>query len=70
MLAKCQGFLYNTAMDLIKEKLIGLPQTPGCYIMKDRTGMVIYVGKAVNLKRRVSQYFHANVKGEQVRRMV
>lgn len=70
MLAKNAGFLYNSTMDIIKEKLIGLPQTPGCYIMKDRTGTVIYVGKAVNLKRRVSQYFHANVKGEKVRRMV
>ncbi|MBQ5802415.1 MAG: GIY-YIG nuclease family protein, partial [Clostridia bacterium] len=52
MLAKSAGFLYNSTMDIIKEKLIGLPQTPGCYIMKDRTGTVIYVGKAVNLKRR------------------
>ncbi|MBR2617441.1 MAG: excinuclease ABC subunit UvrC, partial [Clostridia bacterium] len=54
----------------IRKKLSGLPDTPGCYIMKNAEGQVIYVGKAVNLKRRVSQYFHANVKGEKVRKMV
>ncbi len=57
-------------MDTIRQKLSGLPDTPGCYIMKNADGQVIYVGKAVNLKRRVSQYFHANVKGEKVRKMV
>lgn len=34
-----------------------LPDNPGCYLMKDRHGTVIYVGKAKNLHRRVSQYF-------------
>lgn len=44
-------------MDLLNEKINGLPLTPGVYIMRDRTGNVIYVGKAVVLKNRVRQYF-------------
>ncbi len=35
-----------------------LPEKPGCYLMKNRAGEVIYVGKAVNLRRRVRSYFH------------
>ncbi|MEJ2512877.1 MAG: excinuclease ABC subunit UvrC [Anaerolineales bacterium] len=35
-----------------------LPTKPGCYIMKDKTGTVIYVGKAINLRARVRSYFH------------
>ncbi len=35
-----------------------LPNKPGCYIMKDASGTVIYVGKAVNLRARVRSYFH------------
>jgi excinuclease ABC subunit C len=38
-------------------KLDQLPQSPGCYIMKDRGGEIIYVGKALNLRSRVRQYF-------------
>ena len=41
----------------IKEKLRLLPEEPGCYLMKNNYGEIIYVGKAKNLKRRVSSYF-------------
>ena len=37
---------------LIREKLSNLVKTPGCYLMKDKNGQIIYVGKAKNLKSR------------------
>ena len=44
---------------VIADKLKLLPDTPGVYKMLDETGTVIYVGKAISLKNRVSQYFQA-----------
>lgn len=44
--------------DALKEKALSLPLQPGVYLMMDREGTVIYVGKAKALKNRVSQYFH------------
>ncbi|EOH63738.1 excinuclease ABC subunit UvrC [Enterococcus mundtii] len=41
----------------IKNKLVLLPDQPGCYLMKDKNGTIIYVGKAKVLKNRVRSYF-------------
>ncbi len=38
--------------------LKNLPENPGCYIYRNSSGEIIYVGKAINLKKRISQYFH------------
>ena len=46
-----------TASHILREKLAALPDKPGCYIMRDRRGTIIYVGKAVSLRRRVQGYF-------------
>ncbi|MCA9393626.1 MAG: GIY-YIG nuclease family protein, partial [Candidatus Omnitrophica bacterium] len=40
-----------------KDKAKGLPLTSGVYLMKDKDGTVIYVGKAVSLRKRVQSYF-------------
>ncbi len=58
------------AESVLREKLKLLPDAPGVYIMLDREGTVIYVGKARVLKNRVRQYFHSTEKPEKVRAMV
>lgn len=57
-------------MSEIQEKLKLLPDDPGVYIMLDKDGNVIYVGKARVLKNRVRQYFHSSLKTEKVAAMV
>src|SRR5512141_2678657 len=41
----------------LQKTLADLPSDPGCYLMKDREGTVVYVGKAASLRSRVRQYF-------------
>ena len=43
--------------DPLREKLKALPEKPGCYLMRDRAGRIIYIGKALSLRRRVQSYF-------------
>lgn len=59
----------------ISEKLQGvlntLPAKPGCYLMKNADGVIIYVGKAINLKNRARSYFHADASHDaKTRRLV
>ena len=56
--------------DKIREKLKTLTTKPGVYVMRDKDGNVIYVGKAKNLKNRVSQYFRSSPKPSKVQAMV
>ena len=56
--------------DTLRLKITNLPTSPGCYLMKDAGGTIIYVGKAKNLKNRVSQYFHNGYHAPKVQAMV
>ena len=55
---------------VLLEKANKLPLSPGVYIMKDRSGRVIYVGKSRKLKARVSQYFQSSEKNIKTAKMV
>ncbi|MBE7077052.1 MAG: excinuclease ABC subunit UvrC [Clostridiales bacterium] len=57
-------------MDIILDKVKRLPHDAGVYIMKDKDNNVIYVGKAKDLKKRVSQYFLRRQDHIKVRKMV
>ena len=54
----------------LEEKIRMLPDSPGCYQMKDKDGTIIYVGKAVNLKNRVRSYFRDTVHTPKVAAMI
>lgn len=60
--------MFNAAK--VEPKIKELPEKPGVYIMKDARGEIIYVGKAVILKRRVTQYFRSSPKPAKVQAMV
>lgn len=51
-------------------KIAKLPDSPGCYLMKDAEGTIIYVGKAVNLKNRVRSYFRDTAHTPKVAAMI
>lgn len=56
--------------DRIDAKLKSLPTNSGVYLMKNKDNKIIYVGKAVNLKNRVSQYFHKSQKIKRIEKLV
>ena len=49
---------------MLRDKLLLLPQKPGCYLMKNKDGIIIYVGKAKKLKNRVNSYFRGKHTGK------
>ncbi len=49
---------------MIQEKLNLVPHKPGCYLMKNEIGTIIYVGKAKDLKNRLNSYFHSSHTGK------
>lgn len=49
---------------MIDQKLSLVPHKPGCYLMKDENGIIIYVGKSKNLKNRLSSYFKSSHTGK------
>ncbi len=57
-------------MTELERKVAGLPLSPGVYLMKDARGNVLYVGKAVSLKKRVQSYFSAAPKAVKVAALV
>ena len=51
----------------LRDKLLNLPMLPGCYLMKNKDGVIIYVGKAKKLKNRVNSYFRGKHYGKTAR---
>ena len=58
----------ESTIEYLRKKANLLPKTPGVYIMENKDGKVIYVGKSRALKNRVSSYFHGshNIKTEKM----
>ncbi len=55
---------------MLKDKLLTLPTEPGCYLMKDKNGEVIYVGKAKNIRNRVNSYFRGSFHDNKTTKLV
>ena len=66
-LDKNKHIFYNVSKEangMIQEKLSLVPHSPGCYLMKNQIGTIIYVGKAKDLKNRLNSYFHQTHAGK------
>ncbi len=62
--------LGNPKIQELKERVKTFPDLPGVYIMYNREGKIIYVGKAVSLKKRVSSYFSSSYKGPKTEKLL
>ena len=60
----------NARIERLKNIVLNPPETPGCYQYFNAEGTIIYVGKAKNLKRRVSSYFNKNQQSSKTRVLV
>lgn len=61
----CYNNLYKKkVINMFKEELSLVPHLPGCYLMKNKDNIVIYVGKSKNLKNRLSSYFQREHTGK------
>ena len=71
MLASYFFFMYNISVMIdFREELKRVPEKPGVYLMHDKDGTVIYVGKAVVLKNRLSSYFHKGTHNQRITNMI
>ena len=52
--------LQNKRLPFLREKTSKLTLSPGCYLMKNEKGKIIYIGKAKSLRKRVTSYFRAS----------
>lgn len=57
-------------MAKLEDQLKKLPQKPGVYLFRNKTGTVLYVGKALNIKERVKNYFSSNLKDIRIRNLL
>ncbi|MFN5351683.1 MAG: excinuclease ABC subunit UvrC [Alphaproteobacteria bacterium] len=58
------------SLENLKKELLSIPQKAGVYLMKNQAGLVIYVGKAKNLKNRVENYTRLNTLSQRISNMV
>ncbi len=61
---------YKLGLNVIKKEIKSIPESPGIYKMIDENGEVLYVGKAKNLKKRVSSYSKLNNQSQRILNMV
>jgi excinuclease ABC subunit C len=56
-------------MDM-KKRILDMPQKPGVYIMKDNAGRILYIGKAKNLKKRLTSYFRGGIENSRTQALI